>query len=198
MPTPLRERTTTPDVCRASPRRRGDRAAWCGRATLVILESTSPVGTTEGVVAGGLRTAGHAVGEDVFVAHCPERVLPGRILVELIENDRIVGGINEASTDAAAAFYGEFVRGEVLETNAAHRRVHQAGREHLPRRQHRLRQRAVDDLPRPGAIDVWELIAPRQPPPARQHPAARAPASAATASPSIRGSSSPRTRRRRA
>lgn len=85
---------------------------------LVILESTSPVGTTENLVAGGLRVAGVDMGE-VHVAHCPERVLPGRILVELIQNDRIVGGVDEAATAAAAAFYREFVNGEVLETTAA-------------------------------------------------------------------------------
>jgi len=85
---------------------------------LVILESTSPVGTTDEVVASILRDAGHNVGKDVFVAHCPERVLPGRILIELIENDRIVGGINKASTEVAVEFYNMFVRGEVLSTNA--------------------------------------------------------------------------------
>jgi UDP-N-acetyl-D-mannosaminuronic acid dehydrogenase len=85
---------------------------------LVILESTSPVGTTDEVVARILAQSGHNVGTDVFVAHCPERVLPGRILVELVENDRVVGGINEASTLAAVAFYEEFVRGEVLATTA--------------------------------------------------------------------------------
>ncbi len=85
---------------------------------LVILESTSPVGTTETVVAGGLRAAGVDMA-DVHVAHCPERVLPGRILVELIANDRIVGGIDAASTAAAAAFYRAFVSGDVLETSAA-------------------------------------------------------------------------------
>jgi UDP-N-acetyl-D-mannosaminuronic acid dehydrogenase len=89
-----------------------------GAGALVILECTSPVGTTEEVVARILAEAGHRVGEDVFVAHCPERVLPGRILTELIENDRIVGGVNEASTDAAASFFAGFVRGEVLKTNA--------------------------------------------------------------------------------
>ena len=85
---------------------------------LVILESTSPVGTTARLVADGLRAAGVDPG-DVHVAHCPERVLPGRILVELIQNDRIVGGVDEAATAAAAAFYREFVNGEVLETTAA-------------------------------------------------------------------------------
>ncbi|MGH8602571.1 MAG: nucleotide sugar dehydrogenase, partial [Gammaproteobacteria bacterium] len=85
---------------------------------LIILESTSPVGTTDEVVAQILRENGHNVGTDVHVAYCPERVLPGRILTELVENDRIVGGINDSSTEAAVAFYKSFVRGEVLATNA--------------------------------------------------------------------------------
>jgi len=85
---------------------------------LVILESTSPVGTTDEVVAKILSEYGHAVGEDIFIAHCPERVLPGRILIELVANDRVVGGINEASTAKAVEFYREFVHGEVLPTTA--------------------------------------------------------------------------------
>lgn len=89
-----------------------------GSGALVVLECTSPVGTTENIVAQAITEAGHQIGKDVFVAHCPERVLPGRILTELIENDRIVGGVDEASTDAAAAFFSSFVRGEVLKTNA--------------------------------------------------------------------------------
>lgn len=86
---------------------------------IVILESTSPVGTTDRLVAAKLRELGHKVGEEVHIAHCPERVLPGRILAELVGNDRIVGGIDDASTAAAADFYREFVAGEVLETTAA-------------------------------------------------------------------------------
>ena len=85
---------------------------------LIILESTSPVGTTDEVVAKILQEAGHDINKDVFVAHCPERVLPGRILTELVENDRIVGGINEGSTQKAIDFYQTFVRGEVLATDA--------------------------------------------------------------------------------
>lgn len=85
---------------------------------LVILESTSPVGTTDGVVARILEEAGLDVDKDVFVAHCPERVLPGRILTELVENDRIVGGINELATQKAVEFYQTFVRGEVLATDS--------------------------------------------------------------------------------
>lgn len=93
-------------------------APYVKPGNLVILESTSPVGTTDGVVAKILKEAGLDVDKDVYVAHCPERVLPGRILVELVENDRIVGGINEVSTQQAVAFYKTFVRGEVFSTDS--------------------------------------------------------------------------------
>jgi UDP-N-acetyl-D-mannosaminuronic acid dehydrogenase len=85
---------------------------------IVILESTSPIGTTENIVAARLSQRGFNLRDDVAVAHCPERVLPGKILRELVENDRIVGGINEWATEKAAEFYRSFVSGEVLETNA--------------------------------------------------------------------------------
>jgi UDP-N-acetyl-D-mannosaminuronic acid dehydrogenase len=83
---------------------------------LVILESTSPVGTTE-MVAKWLEDEGAPV-DSVFIAHCPERVLPGRVMIELTENDRIVGGITEESTRRVADFYRSFVTGKVLETDA--------------------------------------------------------------------------------
>ena len=86
--------------------------------SLVILESTSPVGTTEEQVADIFAQNGRKPGEDVFVAYCPERVLPGRILIELVENDRIVGGVDELSTKKAVEFYNTFVRGEVLATDS--------------------------------------------------------------------------------
>lgn len=85
---------------------------------LVILESTSPVGTTEDVVAAILKDAGHDIDKDVFVAHCPERVLPGRILSELVQNDRIVGGVNKIATEEAVEFYNTFVSGDVLATDS--------------------------------------------------------------------------------
>ena len=85
---------------------------------LIILESTSPVGTTDEVVAKILNDNGHNVDGGIFIAHCPERVLPGRILIELVENDRVVGGINDSSTEMAVSFYKEFVRGDVLSTTA--------------------------------------------------------------------------------
>lgn len=84
---------------------------------LIILESTSPVGTTQ-KVAGVLREAGVDV-DAIHVAYCPERVLPGKIMTELVENDRVVGGLTPHGTRAVGAFYRTFVRGEVLETDAA-------------------------------------------------------------------------------
>jgi UDP-N-acetyl-D-mannosaminuronic acid dehydrogenase len=86
---------------------------------LIILESTSPVGTTEQVLVATLKEYGIDTENEIYVAHCPERVLPGRILLELVQNDRIVGGINPSSTKKAADFYREFVSGQILETDAA-------------------------------------------------------------------------------
>lgn len=83
---------------------------------LVILESTSPVGTTEKIEAV-LREAGVKV-EEVYIAYCPERVLPGKIMTELVENDRVVGGLTPTATKAVADFYRTFVRGDVLETDS--------------------------------------------------------------------------------
>ncbi len=83
---------------------------------LVILESTSPVGTTEHMQTV-LKEAGVKV-DEVHMAYCPERVLPGKIMTELVDNDRVVGGLTPAATQAVAGFYRTFVRGSVLETDA--------------------------------------------------------------------------------
>ena len=85
-------------------------------ADLIILESTSPVGTTE-KLQNVLRDAGVDV-DKVHIAYCPERVLPGKIMTEIVENDRIVGGITSEATTAIANFYRTFVSGSVLETDA--------------------------------------------------------------------------------
>lgn len=83
---------------------------------LVILESTSPVGTTQHM-AEVLAEAGVDVSQ-VHIAYCPERVLPGKIMSELVENDRVIGGLTAEATTAVAEFYRTFVRGQVLETEA--------------------------------------------------------------------------------
>jgi UDP-N-acetyl-D-mannosaminuronic acid dehydrogenase len=91
----------------------------------VILESTSPIGTTEQVAAllaerrPDLAVPGHCIGTaDLAIAYCPERVLPGRILVELIDNDRVIGGITPRCARKALHFYRRFVRGACVTTTA--------------------------------------------------------------------------------
>jgi len=91
-------------------------ASYIKSGNLVLLESTSPVGTTD-LVAEILKKEGIDI-SGIYIAHSPERVLPGHIMRELIENDRVVGGVNNASTKEAAEFYRTFVDGEVLETTA--------------------------------------------------------------------------------
>ena len=83
---------------------------------IVVLESTSPVGTTE-KIGEILKDSGVNISE-IFIAHCPERVLPGKILHELVQNDRIVGGLTFEATRKTADFYKTFVKGEILQTDA--------------------------------------------------------------------------------
>jgi UDP-N-acetyl-D-mannosaminuronic acid dehydrogenase len=85
---------------------------------LVVLESTVPPGTTRGVLAPILAESGLQPGVDLCVAHCPERVLPGRILLELVENDRLAGGLTAECAERAAELYASFVKGTVLRTDA--------------------------------------------------------------------------------
>lgn len=85
---------------------------------LVIVESTIPPRTIDDIVCPILESTGLKLGTELFVAHCPERVLPGRIFIELVENTRIVGGINPASTKKGAELYRAFVTGEIIETDA--------------------------------------------------------------------------------
>jgi UDP-N-acetyl-D-mannosaminuronic acid dehydrogenase len=127
---------------------------------LIILESTSPIGTTEMMADIVRRTRPDLVrGGDlaVHIAHCPERVMPGQILQEIVENDRIVGGLTAVATERAAAFYRGFVIGNVLVTDCrtaemakltenSYRDTNIAFANELSVICHRL------------GIDVWELI----------------------------------------
>lgn len=95
------------------------------KGDIVILESTSPVGTTECIVKWlsqwrtdlVIASSGSDVC-DVYVAYCPERVLPGQVVRELVDNDRIIGGINPASSKRAQEVYRVFVQGELMLTDA--------------------------------------------------------------------------------
>ena len=100
-------------------------AAALKAGDVVILESTSPVGTTEKVrdllarLRPDLKVPGKGPGTpDIAIAYCPERVLPGRILVELIDNDRVIGGITPRCARKALQFYRRFVRGACVTTTA--------------------------------------------------------------------------------
>jgi UDP-N-acetyl-D-mannosaminuronic acid dehydrogenase len=85
---------------------------------LVVLESTSPPMTTRNLVAPILAKSGLKAGKDFFLAYTPERVLPGQIIRELVENARVIGGINPASAEAARDLYKTFVKGEIVLTDA--------------------------------------------------------------------------------
>ncbi|MCL4560938.1 MAG: nucleotide sugar dehydrogenase [Chloroflexi bacterium] len=85
---------------------------------LVVLESTSPPRTTVDIVAPILEKSGLRAGKDFFLAYSPERVLPGQILSELIENARVIGGVDRLSAEAGRDLYAIFVRGEIVLTDA--------------------------------------------------------------------------------
>ena len=84
---------------------------------LFIIESTSPVGTTESM-AQLIYSGRPELEGQIHIAYCPERVLPGNVMHELVHNDRVIGGLDDASTKKAVEFYGQFVQGELHETNA--------------------------------------------------------------------------------
>lgn len=84
---------------------------------LYIIESTSPVGTTEKMQDLIFSKRPELKGK-IFLAYCPERVLPGNVMYELVHNDRVIGGVDQESTDKAIDFYAQFVKGELHKTNA--------------------------------------------------------------------------------
>ena len=123
VPTPFRE-NHAPDISHVLSAARTI-APVLKAGDTVILESTSPVGTTEQVrdliaeARPDLKVPGRTGnGADIAIAYCPERVLPGRILVELIDNDRVIGGITPRCARKALQFYRRFVRGACVTTNA--------------------------------------------------------------------------------
>ncbi|TJY34770.1 UDP-N-acetyl-D-mannosamine dehydrogenase [Pontimicrobium aquaticum] len=84
---------------------------------LYIIESTSPVGTTEKMMELMYAERPELTGK-LHIAYCPERVLPGNVMYELVHNDRVIGGVDERSTETAVAFYSQFIKGELHKTNA--------------------------------------------------------------------------------
>ena len=87
------------------------------KGDLYIIESTSPIGTTEKMQELIFQSRPELKGE-IYIAYCPERVLPGNVMYELVHNDRVIGGVDEASTQKAISFYSKYVKGELHSTNA--------------------------------------------------------------------------------
>lgn len=88
------------------------------KGDIVILESTSPTGTVDDILVPILEKTGLEIGEELYVGHSPERVLPGKILWELVNNDRIVGGVNKISAEKIRDLYKIFVNAEIYLTTA--------------------------------------------------------------------------------
>lgn len=84
---------------------------------LFIIESTSPIGTTEKMM-NNINSLRPELINKIHIAYCPERVLPGNVMHELVHNDRVIGGVNTASTQKAISFYDRYVKGELHATNA--------------------------------------------------------------------------------
>ncbi len=84
---------------------------------LYVIKSTSPVGTTEKMM-DLIYTERPELRDKIYIAYCPERVLPGNVIYELVHNDRVIGGVNEISTKKAIEFYAQFVQGTLHRTNA--------------------------------------------------------------------------------
>lgn len=133
------------------------------RGNTVILESTVPVGTTRQLaeLLAGLRPdlamPGTTTQADIALAHCPERVLPGRVITELVENDRCVGGMTPACAEHAAAFYESFVRGAVLRTAAATAELVKLT-ENAFRDVNIAFANEMSLVAEQAGVDVWELI----------------------------------------
>lgn len=87
------------------------------KGDLYIIESTSPIGTTEKMMQY-IYTERPALKDQLYIAYCPERVLPGNVMHELVHNDRVIGGVDDKSTEKALAFYKKYIQGDLHPTNA--------------------------------------------------------------------------------
>jgi UDP-N-acetyl-D-mannosaminuronic acid dehydrogenase len=87
------------------------------KGNIVVLESTSPTGTIKNLIIPILKKRGLKIGEELYVGYCPERVLPGQILFELVNNNRIIGGIDRKSAEKIKELYQTFVKGEIYFTD---------------------------------------------------------------------------------
>lgn len=123
---------------------------------LYIIESTSPVGTTERM-RDFIYAQRPELKDKLHIAYCPERVLPGNVMYELVHNDRVIGGVDEASTQKACAFYQQFVKGELHRTSARTAEMCKLT-ENASRDVQIAFANELSLICDKAGIDVWELI----------------------------------------
>lgn len=123
---------------------------------LFVIESTSPVGTTDKMTQLIFSLRPELKGK-LFIAYCPERVLPGNVIYELVHNDRVIGGIDKASTEKAIAFYSRFVKGRLHRTNAKTAEMCKLT-ENSSRDVQIAFANELSLICDKASIDVWELI----------------------------------------
>lgn len=116
VPTPFKGGSHEPDISYIQAATEGI-VPLLKEGDLYIIESTSPVGTTEKMRDFIYAQRPELKGQ-LHVAYCPERVLPGNVMYELVHNDRVIGGVDDAATQKACEFYSQFVKGELHRTNA--------------------------------------------------------------------------------
>jgi UDP-N-acetyl-D-mannosaminuronic acid dehydrogenase len=116
VPTPFKGSSHEPDISYIQAATEGI-LPLLKQGDLYIIESTSPVGTTERM-RDFILSRRPELKDNLYIAYCPERVLPGNVMYELVHNDRVIGGVNQESTEKATAFYHQFVKGELHQTNA--------------------------------------------------------------------------------
>lgn len=123
---------------------------------LYVIESTSPVGTTDRMAALIFGERPELRGK-IHIAYCPERVLPGNVIYELVHNDRVIGGMDEAATDAAIRFYSQFVQGTLHRTNCKTAEMCKLT-ENSSRDVQIAFANELSIICDKAGIDVWELI----------------------------------------
>ncbi len=116
VPTPLDEETKKADLSHVK-KAAESIVNYLQPGNLVILESTVPPGTSEQLILPILENSELKVGKDYYLVYCPERAIPGNTIYEMINNDRIIGGIDKSSTDLARELYSSFVKGEIYLTD---------------------------------------------------------------------------------
>ena len=116
VPTPFKGGNHEPDITYVAAATKSV-IPYLKEGNLFIIESTSPVGTTEKMMQL-IYAERPGLKDKIYIAYCPERVLPGNVLYELEYNDRVIGGINEESTNKAVQFYSQFVKGNLHKTNS--------------------------------------------------------------------------------